>query len=395
VITGLVFWFSPHFNHGPVVAGRPPYILLFGLFSAYYSHEPVSGAGCLWFWLSNALLFGPLFFFFRGTPPPGVKGLGMGVRGGIYSLLFGASFFTMLYFYRLFPPHTLRWELYIAAASLLTIVSWFGAEAFARERLGSLRTSTQKTRAEASAGEIAQREVESFFRSIPGFRHASSNCAEGPGGLRLLFQTIFYPVFGLGFFMVVLTGLLLYLPMSAKGNHVFAGIFWAMCSMFLWFASFQVLPRALRQIRWLRTLPVSTTRLAGVFIFAPVAAMLAFMSLANLLLGLVYPIPQMSFLFMLQQGCFLQIALTTLLVPLILWRGNDALVCVMMLLMIMACAMGSIFIQKHFSLTAILAAAWLIILGSFLLTRLLLDRSSRVYRPRPGQTGGLFWPAEL
>jgi len=389
-ITTLVWCLAPHFNHGPAAAGRPPYIMLFGFFSAYCSHSPVTGTGCFIFWLTNALLFGPLFFFFTGTPVPGIRSGKGRLRGFVCSVLFIVSFFSMMWLYRLFPPHTTRWEVFVAVAALLTIASGFRLETCVQGCLGSLPTRTDQVHAEALVGKMVQGRVESLFQWFPGARHELSNPLKGSGGLRLLFQTIFLPLSGLGLSMLVLSGLLLYYPMTAKDTSGFANIFWSVFSMFLWYASLLVLPRVLLQIRWLRTLPVATVTLAWVLTFAPVAAMLAFMGLGKLIFGIVYPIPQMSFLSMVHQGCLLQIALATLLVPLIIWRGLDALVLALVMGMLLGCSIGTFYLQKHLPLSANAGVSLVLILVSFLLTRLLLDRSSRVYRPRTSPTGSPF-----
>ena len=82
---------------------------------------------------------------------------------------------------------------------------------------------------------------------------------------------------------------------------------------------------------------MSAGQLAGVLIGAPLAAMLAFMGLERDL-GLVYPLSQLSLLAMLHQGCLPQMALATGLVPLLLWRGQDALVMTLVLLLLMGAA---------------------------------------------------------
>jgi hypothetical protein len=202
---------------------------------------------------------------------------------------------------------------------------------------------------------------------------------------------IFYPMFGQGLAMVLVSGLLMYLPLTAEDSDVFAGAFWTLASLFPWLAGLWVLPRVVRSIRWLRTLPVSAAQLAGVLIGAPLAAMLAFMGLGNVILGLVYPLSQLSLSAMLHQGCLPQMALATVLVPLLLWRGQDALVMTLVLLLLMGGAMSALYIRHHIPLPENLGAALLLVLGNFGLTRWLLARNSRVYRPRGGAGGGLMW----
>ena len=387
---GRAWWWSSVGLPALTLAGITALVFLF---LSCIIHRPVSGLACFIYALTNALLFGPLFFFFTGTPAAGsIAPAGTRLRGFIFSILFVASFLGLLYFYRLFPPLTVRWEIFVVVATVLTIAGWFRAEAFAQERLGSLVSNTNRLHAAALVGKVVNKNMDAISRLFGG-RSLSSRCAEGPGGLRLLFQTIFYPMFGLGLFMVVGAGLLLYKPLSSGEDAGFAGIFWSVFSLFLWFANVLVIPRAMMQFRWLRTLPVTATQLAGVYLFAPVTAMLAFMSLGNLILGIIYPIPQMSFLSMLHQGCLLQIALTTVMVPLILWRGLDALMLAVILGLMTSCGVSSFFIQKYVSLTTILIVAPLIVLVSFLLTLRLWNVVSGPCHARPEQIR-LFWLAE-
>ena len=91
LIVGLAFIFAPH--------GEQPV--------SSFSRQPISASAAFNYWLSNALLFGPLFFFLGGMPTlGGKKSLAAQATGFLFSILFMVSVFTMLYFYRLFPPHT-------------------------------------------------------------------------------------------------------------------------------------------------------------------------------------------------------------------------------------------------------------------------------------------------
>jgi len=366
-------------------------------------HDPLSGTGCYCFWLTNALWFGPLFFLYSGRPAPGQRSW-VALRGLGFSLLFAAAFFTMMGFYLLFPPYTLRWEIFLLVGMLLTIASWFRAEALAKEQLGGLRTVTGKQQAEALSGQMTDRAMEIIGRPFTGGRAAGGRCVDGPGGLRFLFQMIFYPMFGQGLAMVLVFGLLFFRFVTRSGlgndnvandNDVPVSAFWMVVSFFLWLAVLLVLPKALPSTRWLRTLPVSAAQLAGVLIGAPLAAMLAFMALGNVILGLVYPLSQLPLPALLHQGCLLQMALAMGLVPLFLWRGTDAPAIFLAMLLLVIGATNSVHIQQDLSLPENLGAALLLVLVNFGLTQWLLARNSRVYRPRPGAGVGLTWFGSL
>lgn len=356
------------------------------------NHQPVSAVASFYFWLTNAVLFGPQFYFFSGTPPPGVKAFNATSRGCLFSLLFGVCFLSMLWTYRLFPPPGGRWLFLVAIGIILSVAGWFRAEALARDRLTSLPTKTAETWEQALGGEIIHQQLARLARFLPGYRYQAAQ-AESAGGLSMLFQIICYPMAGLGLTMILISELAIFWT-SHDAMAEFAPVFWPSFSMFLWLSALLVLPRTLNQIRWLRTLPVSTTQLAGVFILAPVLAMVVFMGLGNLiflmLLKFAASNERMPWLQMVHQGCTLQIAAVTLLVPLILWRGAGPLTLVAALLATVGCGWYSAYIQRALSLPANLGLSLAIVFASFLMAKLLLDRSSTTYRPRAGQTGGLF-----
>jgi len=319
--------------------------------------------------------------------------LGTGLRGLIYGVLFAVFFLGLLYVYKLFPPQTIRWYILILVASILTVASWFGAETFARNRLGTTLTIADQQFGMARIQQVVEQRVRSILRPLTGSCTLPAIDPHGSGGLRLLFSTMFYPAFGLGLTMVLIFGLVLFRSIKSDMDQDFADVYWMVFSMFLWMVELLVMPRALLQIRWLRTLPMSAPQLAGVILFAPVTAMVAFMVLGNLILGVIYPIPQMSLLNMLREGCLLQIALTTAVVPLILWRGLDAVVLALVLVLMTGCVISSFYLQEHVSLAANVALALIIMIASFMTTIRLWNAVSRAYRAHPRQLKGLFGSA--
>ena len=386
---GQAWWWASVGLPGLTLALLTGFIWLF----LVLTRHPVSGLACFNYGLTNALLFGPNFYLFAGTPPPGAKDWGTGLRGLVNGILFGVFFLGLLYFYKFFPPQTMQWNIFIVVASILTVASWLRAEAFARNRLGATLTIADQQFGMARVQQVVEQRLHTILRPLTGGRTGSALGPHAPGGLRLLFQTLFYPAFGLGLTTVLIFGLLLFRSHAPDVDQDFAGIFWTMLSIFLWVVELTVMPRALLQIRWLRTLPVSAPQLAGVILFAPVTAMVAFMVLGNLILGIIYPIPQMSFLAMLREGCLLQIALTTVVVPLILWRGLDALVLALVLGLMTGCVLSSFYIQSHLSLTANVILALVIMGASFLTTIWLWNAVSRPYRARASQLKSWFGEA--
>jgi len=144
------------------------------------------------------------------------------------------------------------------------------------------------------------------------------------------------------------------------------------------------------QIRYLRTMPVSATKLAGVLVFTTLATMLLTFYGAMLLLSAVFqsPLPGPEKIF--QQGILLQIAVATTVVPLFIWRPMEILTFLIMTLM-MAGGMIAIFFTQGLPTNISVAASVVIVACVFLATKTLLERNSRAYRPRTNQFGTWNW----
>jgi hypothetical protein len=163
------------------------------------------------------------------------------------------------------------------------------------------------------------------------------------------------------------------------------GIFDGNASMFtfqfLWVMSFQLFQFAYH-IRFLRTLPFSAAKLAGVLVFTPLLAMTVVLYSANLLMAAVFQSPPLSPVEMFQQGFFLQIALATVFIPVMLWRGLDRSTYFLMIAVMIAGMFSSTFFKNALSAPTSGAISLLLIFSSFIITKLLLERSSAAYRPR-------------
>jgi hypothetical protein len=355
---------------------------VFGSASAFGS-RPISLLACFNFWLTNALLFGPLFYFLTGLPPAGsAMGGRFTGRGCLFSLLFVGSTFTMLYFYRLFPPPTTRWIVFVAVASLLTVAGWFRAEAFAREHL-----ETNARRLAGSANAVR------FLRSVGSDPLRGT---EGYGGLRFLFRTVFDWMVLVGVLMVVVMGgamiVLQLLTRAFTDNQLpvdTTTIFVTTQALF-WLICWQTTKTALH-LRFLRTLPVSTTKLAGVLILAPVAAMLVVFGFASLVFALFFPALRVSPLTLLRGGCLPEIALATFVVPLVVRRGMDLLSAAIVLVVLVGGSISALLLKEHLSILVSGAVSTLFVFGCLLLTKLFLERSSEAYRPRKNQFADKQW----
>jgi len=355
---------------------------VFAFVSAFGS-RPISLVACFNFWLTNALLFGPPFYSLTGIPPMGSAQSGRPTgRGCLFGLLFVGSTFTMLYFYRLFPPPTMRWKVFVAVAALLTVAGWFRAEAFAREHLGA---DSWRRASFANANRV-----------LRGMGADPLRGAEGDGGLPLLFRTIFNHMVLMGLFMVMLMGGALIAGQwftSAFTDNKLAVDTTTICvtaQVLFWLICWQTTKAALH-LRFLRTLPVSTTRLAGVLILAPVTSMLVVFGFASLMFALFFPALRVSPLTLLRGGCLPEIALATFVVPLVVRRGMDLLSFAIVMVVLVGGSISALLLKEQLSLLVSGAFSTLFVLGCFLLTRLFLERSSATYRPRKNQFADMQW----
>jgi hypothetical protein len=354
------------------------------------SRVPVSVPGGVCYWLTNALWFGPWFLVAVFSPRGADKGWKngrqrMGVARCLFTVVFMLGMMVILmFFYRLVPPYSVRWDIFLVVAAGMSVASWFRAEAFAAETLGAVKTNTETARATAESLEVLDQFVDRHVRPLTGGQHLARS-AEGYGGLRLLFESIYLPMISLGAFMVMLMGVMLCWGVRRSGYDAdFMGVFFSFMCLLVWLPFIVVLPRILSQMRWLRTLPISSTQLAGVVICAPVAATLTLLGLDELIMVLIRSGAGYVPLAPLYWGCLVELTLPMVLVPLVVWRGADAVVLVTVVgLMLVLCVANWPTQTVTLSPGENAGVALLVVLGSFALTKGLLERGSRVYR---GQT---------
>jgi hypothetical protein len=340
-------------------------------------------ADCVIYCVANLLILGVMFFGLTGMPAQRSGGNWRDqIRGILFGGLWGASIGGWMFFSQLNLYSTIGVVFFLITA-ILTILGWFRAETLVRERAGF---------------RIA-------FQSFSAKSAKASHCAEGHGGLPFLFQTIFTRMVVVGLAMtglfVLIFGLMIAPKFAAiaaqthgaaqvnpwKGNFPIFIIF-----QFLWVVGFQIIPVCLH-LRFLRTLPVSTTRLAAVFVFTPPAAMLVILYFMGLLVAGAFHQPLSSAVELLRQGGVLQIALASVFVPVVVWRGWSVVTYLVFFTVMMACIFGSIFANAKFSSLNSVAISLLLISISFIATKFILESSSYAYRPRASQIGGVGWGA--
>ena len=154
-----------------------------------------------------------------------------------------------------------------------------------------------------------------------------------------------------------------------------------------WAISFFVFLPVLRQLRFLRTLPLSASRLALVLIGL---ALLPLLALGVLIAGVAgFSADATTTLLVLKNFSFI-LAPASLCVAVAVWRGTGAQTYVVVILALIAAAFGSLAMStRNIPLSVLLPAVAICILLAFLMTRHTLRHSSHAYRA-PATTFGNF-----
>lgn len=289
------------------------------------------------------------------------------------NLLFAFAIFGVIYLQLgiLKPTQT---QLIFAAYVILSVLGWFRAETLVLKRAGfRLAPSTSKNRQNGRA------------------------CSKGYGGLRFLFQNIFVRQITIGLLMAGVFCLVygfIDLRHAAASQHS-AQPFFANLWQFWWVMMFQMIIVS-THIRFLRTLPVPAWKLSAVLVFAPFIGMLAITFLITTFMSAIAGFAPIWPMEMFRQGYFLQISLATVFAPLIMWRGydiavttwqkHDILIFLLLIAGLIACILGYSFMKNHLLISGTVSLA--VIFGSLFVTKFILERSSRTYRPRTAQPSG-------
>jgi hypothetical protein len=269
-----------------------------------------------------------------------------------------------------------------AAYAVLFILGWFRAETLVMTRAG-FRPASQ------TSGKSA----------------GPSRCSQGRGGLWFLFQTLFIRqiLFGLlmmGAFFLIINFVTPHHDLSSQRTlEPFLANSW----QFFWVMTFQMIIVS-THIRFLRTLPLPSWKLAAVLVSAPLAAMLGTVICADLIFSAIIGVAPLSPVQMIHHGFSMEMAMFTVFVPLLVWRGYNVSTAtwrapeVIIFLALFAAVLsyiifGSSFVNNHFSATTTGLISLTMVLGSFLVTRFILEYSSETYRPRTNQFSNWQWGA--
>ena len=319
--------------------------------------------------LSNFLTLGASFYALTGLPRGGYDGgWKTRARGYFFGALWGFSFagWLLVQHMSLTP---IAWLGLLTAAFIFTAMGWFRAELLVQERSASL------------AGEPALRPKNA----------TPSRTAKGHGGLAYLAQSIFLKMAHVGVAMFVAFAIIIpflnYFVFQSTSAENMGMMFPILTTQFVYVTIFQIIVFG-GHIRHLRTMPISATKLAAVLVFTVQVAMLMICYAGRLLLTAFLKVPQPGLEMMIEDGSLFQIAIATTFVPLFVWRPLGILnFMIMMILMISSSIL--VIIQHKWPVGISMSLAVLTVTSAFFITKTLLERSSRTYRPRTNQFG--FW----
>jgi hypothetical protein len=309
-------------------------------------------------WLMQFLFLGFLFCLLSFLPGSYHGSWPERIRGGFFGTLWGLSFSGGFWLFHGFSwSHPLNAEIFMAATAVLTIVGWFRAERMVVQR-GSFRLGAEVVRP----------------------RSAQYKAPAGFGGLPFLWQRL---LLRLGWFGVGLVGWALgtivligfmegWSPESfrhfLKNMTPMLGM-WSLIFVYLYL----VLP-TMTHLRFLRTLPISTSVLAGTIVLFPVGSVLIFGLVGTLLGGGAR----------IWASCLMSVVAIALLVPFCLWKGSGKGTYLTLLGFVMVSAMSRVLFDSiQIPLMAAILVSLPIIAIAWEVTRRLLGSSSKAYHVRP------------
>ena len=343
-------------------------------------------------------------------PSPGSFGKGWErARGCVFSALSMMMLFGGMLYFQNAHDKPLKCALLLGIGALLTAVGWWRAERFLPGRTGFQAVVPQGKgqRGQPGAAEDPMRRLEAMrppatsplrrrlfdfqmrkMRAMPGLSPRGEHHApSGRGGMPFLIRTTFFR----GFLYIAAMGALMALltrwqrqmmPQGMAGGMDVFVIATMGSFMSSWFLVFYQLMPVLPHLRFLRTLPVSATGLAGVMIGIAVLPLLAAGALvagvAALSVGTPFAVTVLkSYSFML--------APAALGVFFAVWRGVGVTAGALWLVTMFGFLMAPLWLKGYFhqpeipfiQTGAFVAAC---VLLAFVLTRRALLRGSRAYR---------------
>jgi len=328
---------------------------------------------------ANLLLMASLFnLLWLGStfttifPTPGFFGKGW---ERLLTYFFAALSLVMLFgsmmFFQDMSEKPYKCALFVGMGALLTVAGWLRAERFVVGRAGFRLAAIR-------------------YKDPNGQYHAPG----GYGGIPFLIRTTFVRMFLWVGAMIALMALLMQWHAQPTPRVVaivtFAGTGSFMTCGFI--LVFQLLP-ILRQLRLLRTLPISVPRLAVVVIASVILPLIALGALATGVAGLALG-PQAATPFL--KSYTLILAPASLCVFFAVWRGAGAQACALLVVTLFGFQMATLRLQTFlhvpempFSLIGLIVAPCVLL--AFLFTCGALRHGSRGYRVQANPSGNFAW----
>ena len=306
--------------------------------------------------LFTLLWLGSLFTMI--FPTPGFFGNGWErARTYFFSVLSMMMILPGMVFFQDASKKPFKFAIFLGVGALLTIAGWFRAERLVLGR-ASFRLAALQCKA-------------------PRGRHQAP---DGVGGIPFLISTTFVRTFLNGMAMVAL--MLLVMALQGGVNSHVIEIQTSIFPFLLFFLIYLQFTPVLRLLRFLRTLPISATRLAAVMI---AIAILPFIALAPLVAGVAWlALGTPATITVLKSYTFI-LAPASLCIFFAVWQGAGIQAYALLLFTMFGFQQVPLWLQVFFhypevpfSLTGKIVA--LCVLLAFLLTRRALMHSSHAYR---------------
>jgi hypothetical protein len=319
--------------------------------------------------MTYALFFGSTFYVLIGSPPGQPQNVIAWVR-----TIFTLGFFLGMFFIK--PGFdTLQGIILLLAAAALTVIGWFQVE-----QMVLLRANFRLV-AKTSRKNLAQYKTPQSF-----------------GGLPYLVQRIFIQstLIGLGLMACLILFTSFFLRNENPAQPLVSLTQGGSTPYVFYILMFSIIP-VVFQLRFLRTLPISTSTLAVTFIALPIfsiaAVGLIVTTIASLILGEAMIMPTVNSFLMLG-------AKAALVVSIVTWRGLEAGAYLLIFLVVLSDSFVSLGMTIMFHLGShgparpwwVNSTIFLVCFAaSFALTKRLLTQSSSAYRVRtmPASTWSL------
>jgi hypothetical protein len=301
-------------------------------------------------------------------------------RQGIYNFFITALALWMMFGFGLStnaPKNPVKLAIFLGAGTLLTIVGWFRAGQFSPPR-------------PKQAG-VLRRPGLWLTPLSPGI----SPVPDGRGGIPFLISATFYKTF----LICVAAGGWWSLVMAWQGQikscHEAIETIDGMGSIF-WVIIFVFLMPVVRQLRYLRTLPISATNLAAVIFSIATLPLIALGALVAGVAGLAWETP---LAFTVLKSYALILAPVSVCIFFAVWRGTGIQAYLLLLFTMIGFQQVPLWLQVFFHypeipFSLIGPIVVMCVLSAFLLTRRALLHSNHAYRVQATSFGNLPWGAD-